>query len=188
MKKLLQHKSVIIYITGKPGMGKYTIAKELAKDYGYIVCDNQLINNPVFELLQYDGFAKIPDFAWDAIGKIRSEIFEFLAKIPTGNYVLTNNLFEDVGDKSLYEQVKNVAQLRGSIFIPVKLMIDPGEHVKRITSPARRLRWKSIDPQDVYDQTPILAFEHPNLLKLDVTNLSAEQAASMIIKHAEKCE
>jgi len=55
--------TTIIYLTGKPGVGKYTIAKELAAKYGFIVCDNQLINNPIFELLQYDGYAKIPDFA-----------------------------------------------------------------------------------------------------------------------------
>ena len=37
----------IIYLIGKSGSGKYTIAKELAK-HGYIICDNQLINYPVF--------------------------------------------------------------------------------------------------------------------------------------------
>ena len=36
--------TTIIYLTGKPGVGKYTIAKELAAKYGFIVCDNQLIN------------------------------------------------------------------------------------------------------------------------------------------------
>lgn len=55
-------KSHIIYITGKPGMGKYTIAQELKK-IGYIVCDNQLINNPIFELLNYDGLTQIPAYA-----------------------------------------------------------------------------------------------------------------------------
>lgn len=38
--------TTIIYLTGKPGVGKYTIAKELASRHGFIVCDNQLINNP----------------------------------------------------------------------------------------------------------------------------------------------
>lgn len=72
--------TTIIYLTGKPGVGKYTIAKELAAKYGFIVCDNQLINNPIFELLQYDGYAKIPDFAWEAIGNIRRCVLTFLAK------------------------------------------------------------------------------------------------------------
>ncbi|HJD62051.1 MAG TPA: hypothetical protein LFW14_00310 [Rickettsia endosymbiont of Degeeriella rufa] len=41
---------------------KYTIAKELSKS-GYIICDNQLINNPIFALLEYDGFKEIPELA-----------------------------------------------------------------------------------------------------------------------------
>ncbi len=78
----MKQNTTIIYLTGKPGVGKYTIAKELAIKHGFIVCDNQLINNPIFELLQYDGYAKIPDFAWGAIARIRAEIFDFLLRAP----------------------------------------------------------------------------------------------------------
>ncbi|MEY4463771.1 MAG: hypothetical protein RLZZ81_742 [Pseudomonadota bacterium] len=49
--------TTIIYLIGKPGTGKYTIAKELVESV-YIICDNQLINNPIFALLGYDGFKK----------------------------------------------------------------------------------------------------------------------------------
>ncbi|HJD60261.1 MAG TPA: hypothetical protein LFW20_06440 [Rickettsia endosymbiont of Omalisus fontisbellaquei] len=42
--------TTIIYLIGKPGTGKYTIAKELSKS-GYVICDNQLINKPIFALL-----------------------------------------------------------------------------------------------------------------------------------------
>ena len=103
---LKNDRTIILYITGRLGMGKYTIAKELAKSYGFILCDNQLINNPVFELLQYEGYEEIPNFAWDSIAKIRAEIFELLTKLPQNSYVLTNNLYEDEGDRALYEQVK----------------------------------------------------------------------------------
>ena len=43
----------IIYLIGYAGTGKYTIAKELEKS-GYVICDNQLINNPINALLNYD--------------------------------------------------------------------------------------------------------------------------------------
>jgi hypothetical protein len=173
----------IVYLTGKPGIGKYTIAKALASGYGFILCDNQPINNPIFELLQYDGYTKIPKFAWDSIARIRTEIFEFLTKVPQNNYVLTNNLYEDDGDRSLYEQVKKMAETRGSLFVPVRLLINQDEHLKRVINPTRRQRWKSIDPQDVYDETPLLSIAHPNLLELDVSNLSAEKAAKSIATH-----
>lgn len=175
--------TTIIYLTGKPGVGKYTIAKGLAANHGFIVCDNQLINNPIFELLQYDGYANIPDFAWEAIGNIRRCVLKFLAKEIHNSYVLTNNLYEDAGDKVCYAEVVYTAEARGSIFVPVKLLINQDEHLRRVTNPNRRDRWKSIDPQDVYDETPLLFISHPNLFSLNVSNLSLEDAAKAIMNH-----
>jgi tRNA uridine 5-carbamoylmethylation protein Kti12 len=175
--------TIIIYLTGKPGVGKYTIAKELAANHGFIVCDNQLINNPIFELLQYDGYAKIPDFAWECIGNIRTWIFRFLSNEINNSYVLTNNLYENEGDRDCYEQVQNMAKTRGSLFVPVRLLIDQDEHLRRVTNPNRRKKWKSIDPQDVYDETPLLYISHPNLFSLNVSNLSPEDVAGAIINH-----
>ncbi|NDB85447.1 MAG: hypothetical protein EB127_22500 [Alphaproteobacteria bacterium] len=183
---MTQPTTTIIYLTGKPGVGKYTIAKELAANHGFIVCDNQLINNPIFELLQYDGYAKIPDFAWECIGNIRTWIFKFLTKETSKSYVLTNNLYEDEGDRDCYEQVQNMAEARGSLFVPVRLLIDQDEHLRRVVNPNRRDRWKSMDPQDVYDETPLLSISHPNLFSLNVSNLSPAEAAEAIMNHIKE--
>ncbi len=167
-------------------MGKYTIANELAKKCGFIVCDNQLINNPIFELLQYDGYAKIPDFAWEAIERIRTEIFDFLTKISENSYVLTNCLADTEKDRELYRKVKNIAEKRGSLFVPVQIRVNKQEHLTRLTRPDRRKRWKSIDPQDAEDNGPLIAISHPNALEIDASALSSEDAAQAIINHI-KC-
>ena len=73
----------------------------------------------------------------------------------------------------------------GSIFVPVRLLIDQDEHLRRVVDPNRRDRWKSIDPQDVYDETPLLSISHPNLLSLNVSNLSPKDAAEAIMNHIE---
>ena len=177
--------SYIIYLIGKPGTGKYTIAQELAK-FGFVVCDNQLINNPIFALLNYDGFSKIPEDGWNAIGQIRTVILDFIAIEQNHNYVLTNCLYEDEGDRKCYSQVESMALKRGSLFAPVKLLISEEEHLKRITEPSRRARWKSIDPQDVYQTEPLITLEHPHLLELDVSQLSAAQVAENILKHIQR--
>lgn len=83
----------------------------------------------------------------------------------------------------MYEQVKKMAETRGSLFVPVRLLINQDEYLKRVINPKRRERWKSIDPQDVYDETPLLSIIHPNLLELDISNLSAEEAAKAIANH-----
>jgi hypothetical protein len=175
--------TIIIYLTGKPGVGKYTIAKELAANHGFVVCDNQLINNPIFELLQYDGYAKIPDFAWDTIARIRTEVFDFLAHHTKNSYVLTNCLADTQEDRELYGQVEQLAQTRGSLFIPVQIQISKEEHLKRLTRPERRQRWKSIDPSDAEDNGPLLSISHPNLFSLNVSKLSQEDAAEAIMNH-----
>lgn len=155
--------------------------------YGYIICDNQLANNPIFTLLNYDGFSTIPipEYAWDTIAKIRTNIFEFIAQESQNSYVLTNVLNEDEGDRKLYNQVEQMAAKRGSLFIPVKLLISEEEQLKRITISSRRTRWKSIDPQDVYSKDVLITIEHQNLLELDVSPMAAQQAANLILEHIE---
>jgi hypothetical protein len=175
--------TTIIYLTGKPGVGKYTIAKALAAKYGFIVCDNQLINNPIFELLSYDGYAKIPDFAWDTIARIRVEVFDFLAKSTQNSYVLTNCLADTQEDRELYGEVEQMAQTRGSLFIPVQIQINKEKHLKRLTRPERRQRWKSIDPSDAEDNGPLISITHPNLFSLNVSNFSPEDVAEAIMNH-----
>jgi hypothetical protein len=176
----------VIYLIGKPGVGKYTIARSLIR-YDFVVCDNQLINNPIFELLNYDGLTPIPEFAWDAITKIREVVLDFVAIEKNNNYVFTNVLLNDDADKALYEQVKQTAIKRGSLFVPVKLAISKEEHLKRVTQPTRRQRWKSVDPNEVEDRKSLLEFEDPNLLILDVSNLSADAVAQSIMLHIELC-
>lgn len=178
-------RTTIIYLFGHTGTGKYTISQELMKQ-DFIICDNQLINNPIFSLLNYDGYRKIPEFAWNAIGRIRTAVLDFMAMEHKHNYVLTNCLYENEGDRDCYLQVEAMALKRDSIFIPVKLLISEEENLRRIMEPSRRARWKSIDPQDVYQRKELLHVGHPHLLTLDVSALSAAQVVIEILEHVFK--
>ena len=180
-----QKNTYVVYLIGNPGTGKYTIAQELTK-VGFIVCDNQLINNPIFTLLNYDGFRKIPEIGWNAIGNIRTAVFDFISSEQNQNYVLTNCLYENEGDRQCYSQVESMASKRGSLFVPVKLLISEEENLRRITAPSRRIRWKSIDPQEVYQQEQLITIEHPHLFELDVSQFSAAQVAEKILKRIQK--
>ena len=71
--------TLIIYLIGRSGSGKYTIAKYFEK-YGFKIVDNHLINNPIFSLLDLDSVTPIPDFAWETISRIRASIFDFMSK------------------------------------------------------------------------------------------------------------
>lgn len=173
----------LIYLIGRSGTGKYTIAKELSKQ-GYVIVDNQLINNPIFSLLKTEALNSsltVPLEAWNAIGKIRDIVFEFMAQEKSNNYILTNELFEtDEGDHRLFNQVKDMATKRGSIFLPVKLLISKQENAKRISSPGRAELYKStkIDEKDINKE--LIKISHPNLLEIDVSDLSAQEVAKVI--------
>ena len=181
-----QGNTCIIYLIGHPGTGKYTIAQDLEKS-GFIVCDNQLINNPIFTLLNYDGFSRIPEMGWDAIGQIRTAVINFIGTEQNHNYVLTNCLYEDEGDRKCYEQVESMALNRGSVFIPVKLLISKEEHLKRITDPSRGARLKLTNPKSVHKRELLMTIDHPNLLTLDVSLLAGAQAATAILVYTEQC-
>jgi len=168
----------IIYLIGRPGTGKYSIAKEIAKS-GYTICDNQLINNPIFALLNYDGLTPVPEYAWNTIEQIRESVFNFLSIITDGNYVLTNVLYDDDCGRKCFDQVKQMASKRGSLFVPVKLLISKEENIKRIQNPERLARYKSINIADAVSEASLINIS--NAFELDVTELSAIEAADEIL-------
>jgi len=167
--------SKIIYLIGRPGCGKYTIAQEICK-YGFILCDNHLINNPIFSLLNY---SKIPDYGWESIDLIRKAVLGFLAQHKQGNYVLTNVLYETDEDHQIYKQVEQMALRRESIFLPIKLIISQEENLKRITQLSRHNKWKSVDPEDILPKNELIRV--PYFFELDVTNLLPHETAQKIL-------
>lgn len=173
---------ITLYLIGFSGTGKYTIAKEVAKS-GYKIVDNQLINNPIFSLLDLYNIPHVPGKAWKAIDQIRKIVLDFMAQNQEFNYILTNELLE--GEHELYNQIKDVAEKRNSLFIPVKLFISPEEHEKRVINPERKERFKSIEPIEAWERKALITISHPHLLEVDVTHLSPLQAAREILNFVE---
>ncbi|MBX9831310.1 hypothetical protein K2X40_05105 [Candidatus Babeliales bacterium] len=177
--------TVMIYLIGLGGVGKYTIAQHIAH-HGYKVIDNHLINNPILSLIDLDGTTPISPTAWFAISRIRRAVFDFIMLDYEKNYVLTNELLET--DSGLYERVMEIADARESLFVPVKLTIVKAEHIKRVTSPGRAERFKSTSTEDARLDQQLISISHPHLLELDVTNLTAQEAAEKILTHTEKIQ
>lgn len=177
--------TVILYLIGRPGVGKYTIARKIAK-FGYQICDNQLINNPIFSLINNNGMGDLPESVWQHTRKIREIVFDFISTDRDNNYILTNSLYKEDYDSKVYMRVENLAKIRNSIFIPVKLSISKEQHLKRITQKSRLNKYKTIDSKHVYDSKELINIGHPNLLNLDINNLVASDAAMKIIKHVDK--
>ncbi|NCC21685.1 MAG: hypothetical protein EOM26_04385 [Alphaproteobacteria bacterium] len=185
--------NTILYLIGFPGTGKYTIAKEICRQRPeFRLVDNHLINNPIFSVIAADGKSKLPERVWDNAGQIWRAVFDSMIHIspPGFSFVLTNYLSQrNPDDVAWFAEVEAMAAARGAVFVPVLLTIDPVEHVRRITQPGRKERFKCIDgdaPHRYAREDRLVDVRHQNLLMLDVTSLSAEDTAGKIIWHAKR--
>jgi hypothetical protein len=178
--------SIIIYLIGWPGVGKLTIAKEILKnDKSFILCDNHLINNVIFSLLRLNEKYIVPEESWDYIGKIRDIVFDFITQDKKNNYILTNVLNNDEGDKSLFQKVENLAKRKNALLVPVKLFAEYDIHSQRIQNIEREKLFKSRDLEDIMPYESLLKISHENLLEIDTTNLSAAESAKKIQNHIQ---
>lgn len=184
--------NTIIYLIGHYGVGKLTIARAICTATDARLFDNHLANNVIFSLVRADGKTPLPEGIWDLIGVIRDQAFRAIEELtPTdASFVLTNCLLEsDPGDRAAYEQVKAVAGRRGNVFVPVLLAASDAAHASRVGSPERAERLKHTDVESAARKRraePLLRIDHPNRLDLDTTNLPPDQAARLIIAHAER--
>ncbi len=184
--------NTIIYLIGLPGVGKYTIAKEIARQSNFRVVDSHLINNVLFSLIQCDGKIDLPPNIWSNIGKIWSVVLDTITNFSPQefNFVLTNALFEGkAGDRKWFDQIEKTAQARKARFIPVRLLCTAEEHERRIVMPERAARFKLIDPDSVrrFSQgDEVLKLTHPNALTLDISQMAPHIAAQKIFGHIEK--
>ena len=182
----------IIYLLGHYGVGKLTIAKAICAQTGARLFDNHLANNVIFSLIRQDGRTGLPDRVWDLIGVIREQAVKAIEELapPEASFVLTNALMEgDPIDRVYYDQIVGLAERRGSLFIPVVLTASDSAHAARIPSPERDAYLKATDVAAAERKRrtrPILGVDHPNRLDLDTTDLLPQEAARIIIDHAER--
>jgi hypothetical protein len=82
-----------------------------------------------------------------------------------------------------------VGTVRGSLFVPLRLLVDPEENARRITSPERRLRMKSLDPKEPFRLAAAgetCDHGHANTLTIDITEMPPNQTAIEILAHTEQ--
>lgn len=185
-------KTFVLHINGFPGTGKLTIAKEIAKWENTHLIDNHMLNNPVFALVRTDGKSKIPSEAWDSIRSIRKIVLDGMVSFskPSLNFVFTNALCqEDKEEIKIFQQIQNAAIKRGSVHIPVILKCDLKENQRRIVNLDREKNMKMRDEEglaEIHETCTLVGTDQKNALLLDVTCLSASEAAKKILTHKEQ--
>jgi len=176
----------IIYLLGPPAVGKFTVAKAIAEINGAAVVDNQLINLPIFSLLTGWPDAEVTEGMWREIDFVRDAVFRIIEEVAprSVSYVLTNALEEEPEAYVLYERVKRIAASRGSLFLPVVLMCEREEQLRRIPDPSRTQRLKTDDRERAKEYLESTTFFTPgeeDLLTIDTTTMSPGRAADLVM-------
>ena len=181
----------IFHLVGTPGVGKYTIGSELARQTGARLVDNHSINNVIFNLINQDGVTPLPAGIWPRIGQVRAAVLDTIVHVspPEMSFVFTNFIRgEDDGEYAAFLEFVAVADARGSLYVPVLLSCETPELLQRIVRPDRRARMKLIDPVEgarLNDHVPPFRTDHPNALALDVTRRAPADAVRAILEWAE---
>jgi hypothetical protein len=182
--------NVIFYLVGFAGTGKLTIARELAPLLGAKIVDNHWVNNPIFGLLQTDGKTKLPAAVWDRVDEVRRAVHDTIATLSPRewNFIFTHAAHDDEpADHEIFASILNVAERRQALLVPVRLTCAEEELIRRVVSPERPDRLKSISTDSARRSSrtrQVLVPRHPNLLDLDVTSIPASEAASKIYDQA----
>lgn len=185
-------KNCLVHLIGLPGVGKLTIARELASALPAHLIDNHSINNLVFPLLHVGKGGAVKEEAWVEIRKIKAAVLAVMTDLAPreDNYIFTNVLLEsDEDDHKAAERTRRAIEAREGKYIPIVLNCEPEEHLSRFTQPTRRERLKMTDKVH-YDRLHAgneqpLRQKLPYEFELDVTKLSPAQAAQTIKAHVE---
>ena len=171
---------MIIHINGYPGVGKLTIAKILSEKLGARLLDNHSIYNVALALTEF----KSPEY-YDTIRAVREIAYKRVLEVPAGIPVILTNAHstKTAWGNECWDAVIDLARARGAKLLIVVLECSLEENARRIQGLDREAKRKPRDPA-IYrgnaEGRPLLDRGGDHLLRLEVTDLEAEESASRI--------
>lgn len=174
----------LIHLNGRPGVGKKTIGRELAKKIGAAFVDNHTLLNPAIAACGRgeDGYYRLNR-------KIRDAVFDELAlELQKRPVILTNALTDQVEEhRDMYAEIALLARKAEAPFVPVMLSVDFNENARRIISPDRAKDTKLMDAgtlAQLYKDFTMMADD--GTITVDTTNKTPAQSARDVMKHLPK--
>lgn len=157
--------NTIFYLIGHPDVAKAEVAREIAKLTGARIIDSQDIYDPIFNLVEHEHPADMPDAVWDKVDAVRAAMLNTIETLSPKdwNFVFTHAGFDIPADVGVYRTVRETAKRRGARFQPVRLM---GGKSKK----------------------PLLTFDEPEALNIDMNTVTPGAAARAIVAAADSPE
>src|SRR5580704_13199611 len=108
---------LVICLVGFPGVGKLTIAQNLARSTNATVVDNHWIYDPILRLVARDNLTPVPDAAWPLVAQVRGAVLEAIATLAPNDrsFIFTYaGSDEDPADRKAFDEYREVANRRGA--------------------------------------------------------------------------
>jgi adenylate kinase len=168
----------LIVLHGLPGVGKLTVARELAKLTGFRVFHNHLTVDLVLSVFEFGS----PEFV-ELREKIWFEVISRAAEERIDGLIFTFAFERTVRD-GFIRSLRNAVETRDGELILVNLKASTDEMEKRMGDPARKAFGKLNSVQQFRELNEAGAFSHPEIpadgISFDTTNLSPSAAALKI--------
>lgn len=171
---------MILHINSYPGVGKLTIAKQLAGQIGAKILDNHSIYNVAFALTE----PKSDEF-YETVRAVRSIAYKRVETLPIATPVILTNAHavDSKWGNVCWDEAVALARRCGRDHNVVILECSREENARRIQGADREIMRKPRDPA-LFRQQPVdrslIDRDADALLRLDVTEMSADQSANQI--------
>jgi broad-specificity NMP kinase len=173
---------MIIHLNGWPGVGKKTIGRIVAVRLGARFIHNHLLHDVAIACHGLKDPAR-----WTLYEQVRWAVYAGLRARPREeNFVMTNALCTNSDrEREAWNHVVDLAVDREVPLIPIVLEAESAENERRLQDSERAGR-KMTDPRllrEFMAADKIQMPDVPELLVLDVTQLSPDKAAEAILQH-----
>jgi hypothetical protein len=182
----------VVHLLGYPGTGKRTIGAALVAavprdDHRFVLVDNHLTGDAVLAALDVDPRRRVDPRVWDHVSDVRRAVFAAIEEMapPGWSYVFTNYMTDDAPAPAL-PQLRRLAEVRSSVYVPVVLHCAEDELRRRVVAPDRAAYRKWLDPDGVVADVAtrrLIRPESTQLLDLDVTAMTPTAAADVVLDH-----
>lgn len=116
--------NTIFYLIGATAPLRSAIAHAVGNAAGAKVVDTPDIYAPVFNVIEHDNLANLPEAAWAEIDVVRGAVLRSIETLSPKDwsFVFTHAGLDIPADTKVYRTVRATAEKRGARFVPVTLM------------------------------------------------------------------